>query len=288
MIHTKTEAVKDDTAFIRTHVLTAESRFDVVRQDQDRARHEKLMGWISPTEFPTQQSDYIARRQEGTGQWFLDAPEFTKWLHEPRETLFCPGIPGAGKTMMSAIVVNHLLTKVRSDAVGVAYVYCNYKSVEQNAIGLLAAILRQLVQDRPSIAEPVEHLYKQHADRRTKPSFEEIFGALRAVLVTYSNTYIVVDALDECLDQDGSRRQLLAKLRDLQGRADLRLFATSRFIPDIVDEFRAALKLEVRASDEDVRRFVAGQIYRLPNCIKRDDTLQDIVQEKIVQAVDGM
>ncbi|MCJ1470533.1 hypothetical protein MMC07_009179 [Pseudocyphellaria aurata] len=288
-IHTSTEAVKNDMAFIRTHVLTAESRFDAVRQDQDRARHEQLMGWISPTNFPAQQSDFIARRHPGTGQWFLDAPEFTKWLLDPNETLFCHGIPGAGKTTIAATVIDHLLTKVYSDTVGVAYVYCNYKrQVEQNAAELLAAILKQLVQARPSIAEPVQHLHEQHAGRGTKPSLEEIFGALRAVLANYSSAYIAVDALDECPDQDGTRRQFLAKLRDLQSGTDLRLFATSRFIPDIVGKFGAALMLEIRASDEDVRRFVTDQIHRLPRCIQRDDTLQNIVQEKIVQAVDGM
>lgn len=265
----------------------------MIRQNQDRAWdrawHNKLMGWISPTDFPAQQSDLIARRQEGTGQWFLDAHEFAKWLHGSNKTLFCPGIPGAGKTMMTAIAIDHILKIVWSGAVGVAYVYCNYKAqVDQNAAGLLAAILKQLVQARPSIAEPVEILYMQHADRGTKPSLEEIFEALQSVIGSYSSVYLAVDALDECPDRDGTRRQFLAKLQDLQSGTDLRLFATSRFIPDIVDEFNAALTLEIRASDGDVKRFVAGQTYRLPKCIQRDDTLQDMMQERVVQAVDGM
>jgi hypothetical protein len=63
---------------------------------------------------------------------------------------------------------------------------------------------------------------------------------------------------------------------------------TSRFIPDVVSEFETALRLEVQASDEDVKRFVAGQIYRLPKCIQRDTTLQELVQDKIIEAVNGM
>lgn len=77
----------------------------------------------------------------------------------------------------------------------------------------------------------------------------------------------MIDALDECRDSDGTRSQFLTKLRDLQARGDVRLLATSRFVPEIVDEFRGALKLEVRASNEDVKCFVVGQIYRLPKCI---------------------
>lgn len=136
--------------------------------------------------------------------------------------------------------------------------------------------------------EPVNRLHKQHADRRTKPTLEEIFGALQSVLAKYSTVYIVVDALDECLDRDGNRSQFLAKVRDLQGGTDLRLMATSRFIPDITEKFRTGPTLEIRASDEDIKRFVAGQTYRLPGCIRRDNALQSLVQLKVVEAVDGL
>jgi hypothetical protein len=63
---------------------------------------------------------------------------------------------------------------------------------------------------------------------------------------------------------------------------------TARFIPDIEDAFKAALRLEVQASREDVKRFIAGQTYRLPACIQRSTALQDMVQEKILEAVEGM
>lgn len=259
-----------------------------MRQDQDHAKHNKLMAWISPIDFSAQQSDIIGYRQEGTGQWFLDDPAFAKWLGQPKETLFCPGIPGAGKTMIAAIAINHLLTAVQRSTIGIAYIYCNYKQGEQDAVGLLGAILKQLVQTRPSIVEPVEQLHKQHIDKGTKPSADEIFGALQSVLAKLSTTYVVVDALDECPNGNGTRHQFLTQLRALQAEADVRLMFTSRFDLKIENEFKEALTLEVRASDEDVRRFVAGQIYRLPRCIQRDDALQDMVQEKITKAVDGM
>ncbi|KAH7061025.1 ankyrin repeat domain-containing protein [Paraphoma chrysanthemicola] len=270
-----TETIKDDTSFIR--------------HEANLAQHSKLMAWISPIDFPAQQSDFIGRRQHGTGQWFLDATEVAQWLPQPRGTLFCPGIPGAGKTMIAAIAVDHLLKTTQSSSVGVAYVYCNYNAQEeQDTTNLLAAILKQLVQARLSLMEPVEQLHKQHAMRRTRPSVDEIFAVLQSVLAKFSAVYVIVDALDECRDGDGTRRLFLAKLRDLQAKTDLRLMITSRFIPGVVDEFKTALRLDVQASDEDVKRFVAGQIYRLPKRIQRDTALQEIMQEKIVEAVGGM
>lgn len=120
------------------------------------------------------------------------------------------------------------------------------------------------------------------------PSLEELSDTLREVLTGFSTVYVVIDALDECEDSDGSRRQFLAKLQDLQAEQDVRLLATSRFISEIEEEFKQAEILEIRASEDDVRRFVAGQISRLPKCIQRDSALQQFVEERITERVDGM
>ncbi|PSN59250.1 hypothetical protein BS50DRAFT_658884 [Corynespora cassiicola Philippines] len=281
------QAIKDDTNVTRTQLPILQSGVDKIQQGQDDAKHYRLMEWISPTDYPAQQSDIIKRKQEGTGQWFLDAPEVARWQGEAKGTLFCPGIPGAGKTMVAAIAVDHLLKSTHNSSHGVAYVYCNYKE-EQDTSSMLAAILKQLVQGRPSTAAPVERLHQQHATRGTTPSLEDIFSTLRDVLTNYTAVYVVIDALDECQNSNGARSQFLAKLKDLRAVRDIRLMATSRFIPEIEDAFREDPRLEVKASKEDVERFVAGQMYRLPRCIQRDSALQGIVREKIVEAVDGM
>jgi hypothetical protein len=260
---------------------------EAIQQDQDRQRHRLIMDWLSSADFAAQQSDFIARRQEETGLWFLNSPEFTDWVNGTSPTFFCPGIPGAGKTMMAAITVDHLQKSMQTPDVGVAYVYCNYKrQADQTTSSLLAAMLKQLVQDRPSIAKPVTSLYDHHEVQKTRPSVEETLGALQSVLADYSRMYVVIDALDECVHDH--RRELLSKLRELQSKTGLRLMATSRFIPDIIEEFNGMSQLEVRAADADVKRFVVGQTKRLPRCIQRDDTLQELVQNKIVEAVDGM
>ena len=191
--------------------------------------------------------------------------------------------------MIAAITIDHLLTTVRCNDVGVAYLYCNYKMrADQTTTGLLAAILKQLVHGRPSAAEPVMRLFDQHTTKQTRPSLEEIFNSLQSVLSDYTSTYIVVDALDECTDKEGTCSQLLHRLRSLQPNADVHLMATSRFIPEIEKEFELMPRLEIRASDEDIERFVRGQMHRLAGCVQRNEALQGLVQQKLVEAVDGM
>lgn len=62
------QAIKDDTRFVRTHVSNIQSRVDKIRQGQYDAKYRKLLEWISPTDYAAQQSDIIKRKQEGTGQ----------------------------------------------------------------------------------------------------------------------------------------------------------------------------------------------------------------------------
>jgi hypothetical protein len=64
--------------------------------------------------------------------------------------------------------------------------------------------------------------------------------------------------------------------------------ATSRFVPKVVQFFEGFPILEIRATDADVKQFVAGQMNRLPHCVQRNIGLQVEIQDRIVQAVDGM
>lgn len=189
--------------------------------------------------------------------------------------------------MISAIVIDHLQRTTQRDDVGVVQIFCNYKAQStQNTTSLLSAILKQLVRARPSVAEAASKLYEHCSSQEKRPSLDDISNALKTTLKNFSTVYVVVDALDECSDQD--RTQLLAKLRNLQCEVDLRLMVTSRFIRNIENEFELSPRLEIRASAPDVKQFIRGQIHLLPNCVRRDNKLQGDVETKIVEAVDGM
>ena len=276
-LHRENEAIKDDTTKIRKSI-------------DDNTLNERIE-WLSSSVYPSQQSDIIAQRQDGTGEWFLNSPEFKTWTDCPGKTLFCPGVPGAGKTMILSIAIDHLLKTPYSTDVGVAYIYFNYKACQdQTAAALLAAILKQLIQPRPLIGQFFRELFNRHAERQTKPSLEEIRDALKIAVTGLSSVFVLVDALDEC--QDYTRRQFLAELRGLRTRTDLRLMCTARSIPEVEDEieneFAGALKLEVRAASEDMKNFVNSRIERLPKCVRDDSALQKLVLDKISEAADGM
>jgi Cdc6-like AAA superfamily ATPase len=260
---------------------------ETIHNDQLR---DKILQWISSSDFPSEQSDLISQRQEGTGLWFLVSQEFDQWRDESKQTLFCPGMPGAGKTMIAAMTIDHLSKTIRSRSAGLAYVFCNYKTqTSQNATSLLAAILKQLVQDQPTIPAHVLRLYREHYPRGTNMSFEDCVGALESVSATYPTVHIIVDALDECSGRnDATRNRLLTAIFDLQRTVDVRLMVTSRPIPDIVQYFHGFPSIEIRATTDDVQQFVTDQMSRLPRCVRGNEDLKALVQNKVVEAADGM
>ena len=245
--------------------------------------------WLTPTNFFAQQSDIIARREEGTGLWLLNSNEYKRWIKEETLALFCPGIPGAGKTMMSSIVVDDLRkTYGDNDRIGIACLFCSYKRQnEQGSADLLASLLKQLVQVHEVLPDVVEALHKEHSKRNTRPSFKDLSEVLHSVANGYSRVFIIIDALDECKNADGDRERLLHKIFKLQSQARISVFAASRFIPEIQKEFEGSISLEIRASDEDVKRYVDGHMPRL-FCVKRNTEMQEKIKTEVVKAVGGM
>jgi hypothetical protein len=267
---------------------------DLLHERQDnrehREEHQVIVDWLTPIDYAPQQSDFINRRQEGTGQWLLDSEEFHRWLNQNKQTLFCPGIPGAGKTMITSIVVDDLCTRFRNDAsIGIAYLYFNFRQEqEQKPEDLLVSLLKQLVQEQPSVPYSMKSLYERHKIKRTRPSFDEISQVLQSIMAGYSRAFIIVDALDECQVSDGGRRKFLLEIFNLQAKTGASLFATSRFIPDVMEEFKGSPSLEIRANDEDVQRYLDGHMLQLPSFVLRSPDLREEIKTEIVKAVDGM
>jgi len=261
-----------------------------VRREQEDWQHcderQSILTWLTPIDYAAQQHDFFSRRQAGTGQWLLGSVQFQAWLEADQQTLFCPGIPGAGKTILTSIVVDYLYSKCRMDSgIGLAYLYCNFRRRDEQKIDdLLSSLLKQFIQGRSSVPDSVKTLYKQHIDKRTQPSLDEILKTLNLVIATYSKVYIIVDALDECQ----CRSILLSDIFSLQAKTGAKLFTTSRPIPDIKESFKESLSLEILASDEDVRKYLNGHMSQLPTFVLRKSELQEEIIMEIVNAVEGM
>lgn len=249
-----------------------------------------ILGWLSPTDVGLQQNHHIAQREPGTAEWLLNTSNFQSWLETSNQTLFCPGLPGAGKTIQTSVVVNDLCNRFHNDAtVGIAYIYCNFRRQEDHKIEqLLACLLRQLVPLQNRLPDSLTSLYHRHQLRWTRPSIPELSATLQAVITTYARTFVIVDALDECQDSDRSRTNLLTELFVLQRACGINLFATSRSIPEITEWFKSSPSLRICPSQDDIWHYLDRNMSPLPHFVQSSTDLQTEIKTGIEAAIDGV
>jgi hypothetical protein len=122
------------TALLKKHALDSEDRHQDLKskvstvQDtqislqKDRSASEeaekrlKIIDWLSPLDHNSQQHDIISKRQVGTGDWFLHSVQYQEWLKTKGRVLFCPGIPGAGKSFLASIAIADVCERYHQDS----------------------------------------------------------------------------------------------------------------------------------------------------------------------------
>ncbi|KAJ4182507.1 hypothetical protein NW755_010274 [Fusarium falciforme] len=265
----------------------------------DRDRENEILDWLTPFDYASVQRDHFSKSLAGTCQWFLDSENFYQWLDTIEKTLFCTGIPGAGKTIMTSVVVDHLQHRFRDEpTLGLAYVYCEYgRQQEQTPDHMFASILKQLAQRYSfhfSLPEAVRELYDEHlrtqgtTRSKVRPLLTEIMKCLPSVVELFSKVYIVVDGLDEFKALGGHRSVFLKRLLTLQESTGVGIFATSRKIPEIQNYFKDSVACEIAADEGDIQRYVEDQLQHMPDFVQNDATLQNKIQTTISQNTRGM
>jgi hypothetical protein len=257
----------------------------------DRARSEnrlKVMDWLSSVNFRGKQQDVYSRAEKGTGTWILDDPTFNSWLAGRHKILWCWGVPGAGKTVLASIIIDHLVNEFKTDNVGLAWVYIDYREQDlQTMETLFADLLRQLVQTRGKISDSIIKSVGV-SWREAKPSLGEYQTLLQEELAQFRKTFVIIDALDE-LPTKSLRKVLISELRRLDPA--IHLLVTSRPLQDVGDMLGNECQIEIRARNEDVILYLESLVQGSDNLrghIEADPSLQDFMKNFVSQSADGM
>ena len=98
-LHRAVSVIKKDTAGIVAMGKTVNYISDNVddlhtndRAQADASYLKDILLWLSPLDFQKNHASAAEARIGGTGEWFLDCPEFRRWRDSNHETLYCPGI----------------------------------------------------------------------------------------------------------------------------------------------------------------------------------------------------
>ncbi|KAJ7581678.1 hypothetical protein C8J56DRAFT_895265 [Mycena floridula] len=251
-------------------------------------KREEFLNWISKLDFQAIQHETFTKHAAGTGDWFLKHQDFVDWRDGKTRFLWCPGIPGAGKTILSQGAVLH-------PKIAIICIYCDYKrQEEQTPTQLLGSILKQLVQQHPSISDHLVTLHQSCLSQSAHPSITELFTALQTEVLLYSHVYIVVDALDECSESSQVQEIFFSTqanhgLRSLSEK--VHLLITSRDIFSIAQQFDGEPKIIIEAHREDLETYIKGRLavdFKLKRHIKGDTTLEAEIVEQVSSKAVGM
>jgi hypothetical protein len=188
------------------------------------------------------------------------------------------------------VVINHLQQRFRDDlTVGIACVYFNHKE-NMHTVDILGSLIKHLMQRETAVPEEIRQLYRKHMKNETRPTLTELSETLQQQSRDLKPFFVVVDALDECSGNGGSRSKFLIELGKLQ--TNLRIMFTGRpLIPSDSLKFQNPVRLELRARDEDIKMFVDAQIDlndKLVRHVKKDEALRERIRDTITSKAKGM
>ncbi|MCJ1464603.1 hypothetical protein MMC07_003216 [Pseudocyphellaria aurata] len=282
------KSIAADFGDVQDQLGKASANVSALVSAQDDEYLSKVYSWLSPLAgtFEKKQLETfnLKGRQDGTGKLLLSKKKFHEWLSGEGTTLWCPGIR---KTVLTACIINHIQKSIPPN-IGLAYIYFNYKEVEKQTFENLAAnLVHQLLIQRSLLPTELRSLYEAHPLKRKRPSITDYLDLLQLAVHEYKKVLVVIDALDEC--NETGRRALIPELHKLRPR--LNLLVTSRDLPNLQRQLQGAARLEIQASDEDIKNHIEERIStsdRLSMYIKKDPRLHELMIDTVTESAKGM
>ena len=175
-----------------------------------------------------------------------------------------------------------------------AYFYFSFNDEQRQSVeSFLRTVVRQLLLRRQSIPDGVRDIYKKFKD--SKPPLDVWIDALTALVNLEGDTFIIVDALDECPPHQGEQKLLLQTLQNLKVSQNqkLRLLVTSRKEPTIDGALSnivtfPPMGIQTSEVDRDIRIHIQAQLNSHPNMRTWPKAIQEEVEYFLIKKSGGM
>jgi hypothetical protein len=222
-------------------------------------------------------------------RWVLDNDTFKTWKQDPdSRLLWVKGDPGKGKTMLFCGIINEL-QKTACNTVTVSYFFCQATDPRINtATAVLRGLLYMLVSQQPSL---VSHVRKKYDDAG-KTMFEDAnaWVALTEIWtdvlkdLSLNLTYLIIDALDECVTDLLKLLEFVAKQSSASSR--VKWIVSSRNWPDIQAQLERAghkVRLSLELNAKSVAAAVAVFIRRKVDLLAQTRQYPAEVQDSVLK-----
>ncbi|TFK21252.1 hypothetical protein FA15DRAFT_672753 [Coprinopsis marcescibilis] len=280
--------MKDD--FVRsahnTHDYASTFYYVPLSETQDAKLFLEIIMWISDINYPAIQAYNFERRVAGTGVWAFDDPVIGQWLKGALHILWGIGVPGAGKTILSSIIINHLTQKAKaSKRICVAYAFSRCTDLF-TCRQVLGGLLRQVVQDHPLTLSYVRPMYERHLRRGTRPSQREVLEVLRDIFESdlFDEKFCTLDGLDEALTD--TQVDILDALSELP----VNVLVMSRPLPLFKELVPEATFIAIKVHKADIEQLIDETLRKnkLLRHLLENEGWKERVLQTVVKKSSGM
>ncbi|KAJ5980358.1 hypothetical protein N7481_007656 [Penicillium waksmanii] len=220
-------------------------------------------------------------------RWILDNEQFKQWQDsQSNRLIWIRGDPGKGKTMLLCGIIDELTLSFGYNA-NISFFFCQVTDVRiNNATAVLRGLVYSLVEKQPSLLSHVRSRY----DQAGKALFEDInaWNALSKIFTdilkdpTIRDTYLVIDALDECTTDLPFLLELV--VQESSAHSHVKWIVSSRNWPSIEERLDTAtqtapisLELNNASVSDAVRTFIRHKVRQLGEVKRYNDKIRDTV-----------
>lgn len=171
------------------------------------------------------------------------------------------------------------------------YYYFDFKDRKrQTSDGFVRSALAQLCQQTELIPEEIKELYDERSTKGQEPTSTKFIETLIILLDRLGKTYIILDALDECREQD-EMVDIISKLKESCGMS-ASVFVTSRMERPIQARLEPLVTRTVALQGPEVARdiqaLVHGVLQSDPILSKRPPSMKKEIEQVLVDGSNGM
>ncbi|KAH8897615.1 hypothetical protein GQ53DRAFT_777961 [Thozetella sp. PMI_491] len=206
--------------------MKALAHYDQESEFRERQQFRSLEASINPPRYEKRLDDVLNRSCHDSTRWLIRDKGFIGWRdmsNQASRLLWLHGIPGAGKTFLTAAAIEEAKCHHRTLFGFASHLYKD----SMTARSILLSLIFQLAAD----FRDAQSVLVQGNERDLSGNTKYVAARLKELLSIAGHTYIIIDGMDEM--EAIERRILLQQLTELDACTDTKVLVSSRPEDDI-------------------------------------------------------
>ncbi|KAB5571829.1 hypothetical protein GE09DRAFT_644721 [Coniochaeta sp. 2T2.1] len=250
-------------------------------------RRHTICKWLESTDPSGIHRTTLSLHEDHTSEWVIRTTEWEAWLAGQSRCLWIHGIPGSGKSVLAAYLIQevdkHCYQHSRYASV---YYYCYFGNNQDESSHLLRWLISQLCRQSEYVPNGLVQTY--NAGRQ--PGQLALLTILEAVLQPFDKVFLSIDALDE----SNPRQPLLDLVRTFVTDpkfSKIHLLTTSREyleIEEVMIPISVQVPMDHELIREDIRVYVRSVMETGRDFRRLAPGLKEHIEQKLTCGAKGM